>query len=976
MPDGNHLRFSNYEEEMLTVWQREKTFQQSLKQRRGKPYFGMYDGPPFANGLPHYGHVVPSTIKDAIGRYKTMRGYYVPRRAGWDTHGLPVEYEVEKQLGIAGKRQILDIGVDKFNNYCRESVFKYKDQFEHFINRLGRWLDLEHAYATLDDDYIESVWWVLSELYKKGLVYQGFRSMPYCPRCATPLSNFELNQGYQDNIVDPSVYVAFPLKEDMTTGLLAWTTTPWTLPANAALAVQPKADYVTLELNTPGDIKLRHLIVAKSRLSELAMQRKDYKVVKQQKGADLLGVSYKPLYRPERLKDEEKDSAYKVYADKHVSLEEGTGILHVAPCYGETDLELGQKEGLPLLRSVDDNGDIITPNQEFTGMFFKDADLHVIADLTHRGLIFAAEKIKHTYPFCWRCDTPLFYNAMPSWFVAVSGLVDKLVYNNQQINWVPSHIKEGRFGNWLAEARDWGISRNRFWGAPIPIWRCDNHHITVIGSIDELKQRASNPDKIDNLHRPEIDTVKIRCDKCNQEATRIEEVFDCWFESGAMPYAQDHYPFENQKHFSDGFPADFISEGLDQTRGWFYTLHVLATGLYNSPAYKNVVCHGIVVAADGKKLSKRLKNYPPLEEVFDAYGADCLRFFMLNSSVVVGENVRFGADLLKDVQRNVFMTWWNIYIFYKTYTEIDNWRPKSIEQPRVNNVLDDWILSRLNQTLQEVTKQADYYRLDKATQPLKSFIDDLSNWYIRRSRRRFWKSENDQDKNEAYETLFFVLLRLCQLMAPWAPFLSEKIYRDLTSTKKDDLPSSVHLCDWPKANIVKDEVIHTMKRVRLFINEGLAQRALAKIKVRQPLQSVQLSVDIAKEFQEIILEELNVKQLIIAEQQKNVGRRDDHNESVKVDIKITPDLYIEGLMRELVRHIQNTRKQANLNIEDRIILSVVSKNRDIHKVLTSHATTIKNETLATSINLKKPTGYRAEVLIDGAPVEIVLKKNT
>jgi isoleucyl-tRNA synthetase len=970
-------QFSQIEEAMLQTWEQEKTFAKSLQQRPKSKYFSFYDGPPFANGLPHYGHVVPGAIKDAVARYKTMQGYHVPRKAGWDTHGLPVEYDVEKQLKISGKKQILAMGVDKFNQACRDSVFRYKEDFERFILRMGRWLDLDNPYATLDDDYIESVWWVVSQLHQKELLYQGYRSMPYCPRCATPLSNFELNQGYQDDVKDPSVYALFPLVEDPEVALVAWTTTPWTLPANAALAVDEKADYVTAKVKG----QKYHLIVAK-KLLEQVLADDEYEVIKTQKGKDLVGQKYESLYElpPEykviasnkeapskvgEVKNAVKSASanvHKVYASSGISLEDGTGVLHVAPRYGELDLELGQRYDLPLIESVDGNGMVTKVFEPAMGKFFKDADADIIADLTTKGKLFAVDdSFTHTYPFCWRCDTPLLYYATPTWNVAVTKIRDQLVKNNQSINWVPPHIKSGRFGNWVAEARDWGISRNRFWGAPLPIWICSSnssHRLIVVDSIAKLKKIAANPDAVHDLHRPHIDKVRVRCDECGMEAQRVEEVLDCWFESGSMPYGQQHYPFENKAEFERGFPAEFISEGLDQTRGWFYTLHVLATALENKPAFKNVVCHGIVVAADGKKLSKRLRNYPPLEDVFDNYGADVLRFFMLSSPVVNGEEVRFGADHLKDTQRNVFMTWWNTFSFFKMYTDIDGWQPqKSLRQPKTQNVLDNWILSRLNEVIAEVTKQADKYQLSRATRPIAELIADLSNWYVRRSRRRFWKSEDDKDKQAAYVTLHYTLLRLSQLMAPWAPFLSDHIYRQLRTS---DMPESVHLSDWPLAAKVDTLLLEEMKKIRGYIAEGLAQRADAGVKVRQPLASVELP-KLSQEFEPIVLEELNVKQITVGSE-------------VRVDAKLSDELKREGLMREIVRHVQQYRKELGLKVDDRIRLSLVTADHQLQVTLAEHAEVIKAETLALDLSTESKADQLKPVDVEGAKLEIGIAK--
>lgn len=980
--------FPKFEAETLKLWDQEQTFETSLEGRKDREYFSFYDGPPFANGLPHYGHVVPSSIKDAVARYKTMQGYYVPRVAGWDTHGLPVEYEVEKQLGISGKRQILEMGVDKFNEACRASVFKYKNEIEDFIRRLGRWVDLDNAYATLDDNYIESVWWVFAELHKKGLVYQGFRSMPYCPRCATPLSNFELNQGYQDNVEDPSVYVKFRLTDDPNVSLLAWTTTPWTLPANAALAVDVKADYATVELLDDGDSwkQGEQLILAKSRLDELTLRQAEYKVVKTEKGQDLVGLHYQPLY-PIQLEEHEAVKAWQVYGDDSVSLEDGTGILHVAPKYGETDLLLGQKEGLPLIESVDANGLVVKITSELSfaeGRFFKEADPLIIEDLEKNGRIFAAEKLKHTYPFCWRCDTPLYYYATPSWFVAVTKIVEKLVSNNQKVDWVPKHIKDGRFGNWLAEARDWGVSRNRFWGSPIPIWTCPDDHHTVISSLEELTELAvAMPKKLD-LHRPGIDAIEVKCQECGKPAQRIEAVFDCWFESGSMPYAAQHYPFEHKPEFEQGFPANFISEGLDQTRGWFYTLHVLATALFDQPAYEHVICHGIVVAPDGKKLSKRLKNYPPLDEVFNNYGADILRYFMLSSPATAGEDVRFSKDALQDVQRNVFMTLWNVYSFFATYVEIDKWQPpKDLVEPKSDNLLDQWMLARLNQAITEVTKQADDYQIARAIRPITELIDDLSNWYVRRSRRRFWKSQDDGDKASAYATLHYVLVRTSQLLAPWSPFLPDKLWRELTDGM--DLPKSVHLSDWPVTTVIDDEILEKMRVTRVVVQDGLSKRAHEGLKVRQPLSQMTYSSNekLNEDLEKIIADEVNVKAvkyLPLTDTVKIESADQDLLErgivATELDIVITPELKQEGLVRDLVRHIQAARKADGLEVSDRIRLTLGTGDQDLAAAIKAFEELIKTETLATKVVVMEIDAAAVPVRVGGADLTIGLEKST
>lgn len=991
MKKAQSADFPAFEAEMLKVWKDEKIFERSVEQRKDADRFSFYDGPPFANGLPHYGHVVALTEKDSITRYKTMRGYYVPRRNGWDTHGLPVENEVEKQMGITGKRQILDLGVDKFNQAARASVFKYKNEWEEFMTRLGRWSDQENSYATLDDNYIESVWWVLSELHKKDLVYRGFRSSPYCPRCATTLSNFEVNQNYKDDTPDPSVYVKFQLKDDENTSLLAWTTTPWTLPANAALAVDEKADYVTVELTNTGEgdewKQGERLILAKKRLSELELRKADYKVVGEHKGSELVGKEYVSLYdmrvHMQFLKKPQEDDlptaekikegfskSYQVYADSSVSLEDGTGVLHVAPRYGETDLELGKRVGLPLIESVNEFGKMVDALKQVGGLesiagtFFKDADDHIIADLTAKGRIFAAETFTHTYPFCWRCETPLMYFAMPSWFIKVTDLREKLVENNNQVNWVPGHIKQGRFGNWLADARDWNFSRNRFWGAPLPIWVNDDdaEDIIVISSLDELRE-LSGHDKEFDLHRPGIDEVIIKKD--GKTYKRTEEVFDCWFESGAMPYAQDHYPFEHKDGFAKAFPAEFIAEGLDQTRGWFYTLHVLGTALMDKPAYKNVVVNGLVLAADGKKLSKRLKNYPDPAELFNSQGADSLRFFLMSSPVVAGEDVRFSAEAVQETARNVFLRLWNVYSFFSTYAEVDNWEPaKTLAEPESDNVLDRWLLARLNQTIAETTKQVDAYQIAKAARPIRELIDDLSNWYVRRSRRRFWKSEDDGDKQAAYATLHYAMARIAQLLAPWSPFVSDKLWRELTDGM--DVADSVHLSDWPEAGETDHDLLASMAAAREAITIGLSLRAEAGIKVRQPLASATIQTSL-KDFEDIVREELNVKQIEFAQV-----------EQIKLDTSITPGLKREGIMRDVVRHVQNLRKRAGLQVDDRIELNfeVVGEAKDLSEALKEHEATIAQEVLAKKVTASSEHFEDTQhTKVDGGELVISLKKS-
>jgi isoleucyl-tRNA synthetase len=985
MTEQRKSQFAEIEEEMLKKWESERTFEQSLKQREGQSYFSFYDGPPFANGLPHFGHSLVTSIKDSLGRYKTMRGYYVERRNGWDCHGLPVEFAIEKQLGISGKKQILDLGLDTFNAACRDSVFMYKSEWEDFFKRIGRWTEAERAYASIDREYTESVWWVLGEIHKKGLLYKGYKSMPYCPRCETPLSNFEVNEGYRDNVPDPSLYVKFKIQgEDVF--LLGWTTTPWSLPGNAAIAVNPNEQYVYVRHKNVNDQE-ELLILAKKRLSVL--DETDYSVVREVQGEELVGRSYEPLFRPENLdKLAGGENLYKIWPAGFVSVEDGSGVLHVAPAFGEDDLKLGQDHGLPVLSTVDTSGHML-PVKDVPGLegcFFKDADRLIIEDLSKRNAVFSAETFQHTYPFCYRCESPLLYYAVSTWFVRISAIKEELLQTAGDIHWVPGHIKEGRFGKWLEGARDWAISRNRYWGAAMPIWvnEQDETDYIVISSTAELRELAGKDIDLDDLHRPFIDNVVIRKD--GKIYRRIEEVLDCWFESGSMPVAQQHYPLDNVDKFTASFPADYIGEGLDQTRLWFYVLHVIGTILFNKPAYKNVLVNGMIMAADGQKLSKRLKNYPPVEDVFAREGADSLRLYLLsNHQAVAGEYMRFNRDAMRDLNRNVLGTLQNTFRFFKMYADIDKWQaPSVLAEPQSRHVLDRWLLSRLRETIQETTLQADGYKLAHAINPIFLLIDDLSNWYVRRSRRRFWKSGDDADKQQAYETLHYVLVRVCQLLAPWAPFLSDKLYRELVAGT--DLPTSVHLTDWPDTQEADARLLYEMKVTRDFINEGLRQRAAANIKVRQPLRRAVIdgAIPVPDEMKAIMAEELNVKEVVF-NRPPGITAQTSFSEVVqrpanvlpgdlKLDTEITEELKVEGVMRDLVRHIQNARKNAGLNVEDRIKLSVESQHELLKRALDDHADTVKSETLAIEIGPLDTPAYQETVKINGQEANIALSK--
>lgn len=985
MADNQKSNLAQIEESILETWKKEKTFEQSLKQREGEEVFSFYDGPPFANGLPHFGHSLVTAIKDSVLRYKTMQGYSVPRRNGWDCHGLPVEYAIEKEFGVSGKKQILELGLDKFNAACRDSIFKYKGEWEVLLQRLGRWSEYENYYATVDVDYTESVWWALSQVNKKGLLYRGYKSTAYCPRCETPLSNFEVNDGYKDNVPDPSLFVKFKLAED-NAFLLGWTTTPWSLPGNAAIAVNPKEKYVFVKVkDDEGEEEV--LILAQKRLEVLNSE--DYTITNEVLGSELVGRIYEPLFEVEEASTHEfKDNLYKVWAADFVSIEDGSGVLHVAPAFGEDDLVLGQANNIPVLQTIDTSGKVKggIGFDDIEGKFFKGADKHIIEHLTKKNRVYAAETFTHTYPFCWRCETPLLYYAISSWFIKVSDIRPNLLKTAEEINWVPGNIKKGRFGKWLEGARDWSISRNRYWGAPMPIWQNvdDSEDFIVVESFDQLRDLVGDESlKLEDVHRPFIDEVTF--EKDGKTYKRIEEVLDCWFESGCMSIGQQHYPFENEEVFKHTFPADFIIEGLDQTRLWFYVQHVMATILFDSPAYKNVVVNGMIMAADGQKLSKRLKNYPPVEEVFNNEGADSLRLFLLSSTQATqtADYMRFNRDGMKDLNRNVLGTLMNSQRFFKMYADIDGWKPtRAGEQPESTSVLDQWMLARVNETIQEVTKQADEYKLAHAIQPIFDLIDDMSNWFIRRSRRRFWKSEDDDDKNQAYETLWFTLIRVCQLLAPWAPFLSDHIWRELVV--ETNLPSSVHLSDWPKATNFEPKVINSMVWTREVINQGLSHRAAFGIKVRQPLGFAKVFDEnslLTKDLEQIIREELNVQKIEASANELEIDQ--DYVERSKIgtfvplimlDTDITPELKREGLMREVVRNVQSARKEGGLNVDDRITLSLSTEDDELQKAIEEHIETIKAETLVTDISEVKD-GFEATVTVEGSKLTINLKKS-
>jgi len=856
--------FPDMEQDLLKFWEGEHIFEESVARRKKEKKYVFFDGPPFANGLPHYGHILANALKDAVTRYWTMKGYYVPRTNGWDCHGLPVEYEIEKNLEISGRKDIEKFGIENFNEKCRESVFKYTGEWEKLLNRIGRWVDHEETYATLENNYMESIWWVFKQIWDKDMVYQGHKSMHICPRCETPLSNFEVTQGYKD-VTDLSVTAKFELKDEPGTYILAWTTTPWTLPGNVALALGPDVKYVKVEA---GNDKL---ILAKD-LVEKVMGDIEYKVLEDVNPKDLEGKQYKPLFPFYEGKLENK--AYVILLADFVSTEDGTGVVHIAPAFGEDDLNIGQEHGLEVLQHVNGDGTFKDEVEPWAGKFVKGQDQNISDWLEKEGLLFVKENYRHSYPHCWRCDTPLLNYSTKAWFIKVTDIKDRLLKNNQKIHWQPEHIKDGRFGKWLEGARDWNISRNRFWGCPIPIWECSEcgHH-KAIGSVEELKENSQDgklPKRHGDLdlHIPYINDIEFKCPECDGKMSRIPEVLDCWFESGSMPYAQLHYPFENKELFEENFPAQFIAEGLDQTRGWFYTLHVLSTILFDKPAFENVIVNGILLAADGEKLSKRKKNYPDPNMLFDTRGVDAVRFFLYSSTAPLAEDVRFSEQHVDELIKKFLLTLWNTYSFFVTYANIDNWQPKYDKNFKPKHKLDQWILSELHQLTEECTEQLNDYNLTKGTRPMVDFVDNLSNWYIRRSRRRFWKSESDNDKTQAYQTLYIVLTEFTKLIAPFMPFIADEIYRNLTQNDKES-ENSVHLCDWPVADkkMIRKDLNEEMAIVKRIVNLGHGVRSKAQIKVRQPLGKVQIGLPesvnakIVTDQKDVICEELNVKEL-------------------------------------------------------------------------------------------------------------------
>lgn len=869
-PVNNKVDFPAQEEEVLKFWSDNEIYKKSIEQRPADNEYVFYDGPPFATGLPHFGHILPGTIKDAIPRYQSMKGHRVVRRFGWDCHGLPVEAEMEKTIGVSGHSNIVEYGVGKFNEECRSIVLRYTAEWKKAITRTGRWVDFDNGYRTMDKNYMESVWWVFKTLYDKGLIYEGYNVLPYSPLLASPLSNMEVSLGGYKDVVDQAVTVRFKVDGTEKTYFLAWTTTPWTLPSNLALAVGPDIDYVEVEDEDDGS----HYYLALNLLGKYYKDNKGCKIIRQIKGTELVGMTYEPLF-PYFASLKEK-GAFQVVTADYVTIEDGCGIVHTASGFGEDDYKTMKEKvpQCPVVCPVDEECRFTDPVSEWKGIFVKDADKSIIEWLKNNGKLVKRENYLHSYPFCYRTGKPLIYKAMSCYFVNVQKIKETMLDCNSQITWVPEHIKNGRFGKWLEGARDWAISRNRFWGNPIPIWKCDgSDYVEVIGSVEELEKKCGH--KVDDLHKHFVDELTWPSPDGKGTMRRIPDIFDCWFESGSMPYAQQHYPFENADNWEQLFPADFINEGLDQTRGWFYSLTVLAAALFGKPAFEHCIVSGIVLAEDGSKMSKSKRNYTDPMEVVEKYGADALRFALINSPLVRGEDLKYSDEIVSDVLKSLLIPLWNAYSFFVTYANIDSYEGGVTETKDLKNPLDKWIISDLEALIEKVTNAFDSYQIQDATQAVVSFIDDLNNWYIRRSRRRFWRSENDTDKKDAYNTLYRVLITFCKVASPMIPFVTEAIYQNL---RTDDMPLSVHLCDYPEYNEEeRDEAKEReMRLVMKTVEMGRALRAQSLLKVRQPLKEFivvsrnKISRDILLANADILKEELNVKGVKVRENESDL----------------------------------------------------------------------------------------------------------
>lgn len=937
-------KHAQIEQAVIARWQHEHTFEESVASRPTKDPFVFYDGPPFLTGTPHHGHLLISAVKDTVARYQTMQGKRVERRWGWDCHGLPAEVFVEKQLGITSKKEIgSKISVEEYVNACRSAMIKTGTEWEDAVDRVGRWVEFKGAYKTMDPEYMESVWWAFKTLYDRGKIYDGEKILIYCTKDATPISKSEvaMENSYQQD-TDPSLYVYFEL-EGSDERLLAWTTTPWTLPANVALAVNPKLEYALVEYDG------RKVYVAKDTVQKVFVDQKkqplNYKVVQTVAGSQLVGRTYRPLF------ENRGPAAHKVLAASFVTDQDGTGIVHQAPAYGEDDYELCKQHGVPVVSLVDENGNYTEGRWQERNIW--EVNKEIAKTLVQEGHALKVEYITHDYPHCHRCGTKLMYRAHPSWFMDIQGQKPEMRSASAATNWVPAVLRDGRFANIIDSAPDWNLSRDRYWATPIPVWegiRPDGTKITkVIGSYQEFYELTGQ--KLDDYHLPKVMNVTFKVD--GVELHHIGKVLDCWFESGSMPFAQFHYPFQNKAKFEASFPADFITEAIDQTRGWFYSLTAVNVALFGQSPFKNLICTGFINAADGRKMSKKLKNYTDPLELMNKVSADAFRLTLLTSPVVVGEDINLNDRDVINTERKLTM-FYNVLDFFLLYASVDGWQPGS-EPLKPKHPLDQWILSKLQSLTEAVSENMNSYDLMRASRPLFNFLDDLSNWYVRRSRKRFWKSENDTDKNQAYASLYTVLTELSKLLAPFAPFMAEDIYAALGHS------GSVHLTDWPQVqtSLQTAKVEQEMDAVRSYIAKGLALRAQAGLKVRQPIAIVAMPKFNAQ-YQDIVLEELNVKQIKLAKE-------------VEIDATLTPALRREGLMREVIRLVQNARKEAGLQVDDRIKLSLVTTNQQLAEAIMEHRSTIMAETLATELSdsaAQQPQTFK----LDGAQLDISLHK--
>ncbi len=1031
---STNLSFVEREQETEKFWEENRIFEKSVEERKDDPTYTFYDGPPTANGKPHIGHLQTRSFKDLFPRFHTMKGEMVPRKAGWDTHGLPVELEVEKLLHINGKDQIEAYGIAPFIEKCKESVWKYKGMWEDFSKDVGFWADMEHPYVTYDNSFIESEWWALKQIWDKGLLYKGFKIVPYCPRCGTPLSSHEVAQGYKD-VKERSAIAKFKVKGEEAF-ILAWTTTPWTLPSNVALCVNANEDYVKVE--SKGETY--YLAAA---LCDTVLGEGEYAVLETYKGADLEGKEYEPLF--DFVSPKEK--CWYVVCDDYVTLTDGTGIVHIAPAFGEDDAKVGRKYGLPLVQLVDGKGQM-TAETKWPGVFCKEADPKILQDLEERGLLFSAPKFEHSYPFCWRCDTPLIYYARESWYIKMTEVKDQLIANNNTVKWYPESIGKGRFGDWLENVQDWAVSRNRYWGTPLNIWECECGHRHAVGSIAELKELSHNCPEDIELHRPYVDQVTIPCPHCGKEMHRVPEVIDCWFDSGAMPFAQHHYPFENKELFESQFPADFISEAVDQTRGWFYSLLAISTLLFDKAPFKNVLVQGLVQDENGQKMSKSKGNAVDPMEALQKFGADPLRWYFYTNSAPWLPS-RFHEKAVIEGQKKFFSTLWNTYAFYVLYANIDSFDPTKYQLDRCAlTVMDRWLLSRLNTAVKGVDENLSAYKVPEAARVLQDFVDELSNWYVRRSRERFWAQGMEEDKVAAYMTLYTALVTTAKIAAPMAPFMTEEIYRNLVCSVDKDAPESVHLCRWPAydAGRVDPQLEQDMDEVLKVVTLGRAARNLANRKNRQPLSCLytDASAGLGELYQEIIKQELNVKDLqflsdmsqfisytfkpqlrllgqkfgkklgevrtalqnldgaaakkqlddtgsltltlsdgevsltaeevlIDTAQKEGFTSVSDRGLTVVLDTTLTPELEEEGFVREIVSKLQSMRKDAGFHVTDHIEVYHQGSEK-IAQVLKDHEASILADVLGEACHHGQLDGYTAQWDINGETTTFGVKK--